>query len=87
MANGEPRNLIFGGGIISKIEERSVYNQMQNTFLVYHSTILEVLVSGGIIGAIGLCIHLFEKYKMLMKKGKIFLLILLLSHVELFKVL
>ena len=76
-----PRNLIFGGGIISKIEERSVYNQMQNTFLVYHSTILEVLVSGGIIGAIGLCIHLFEKYKMLMKKGKIFLLIFIIGYI------
>lgn len=75
-----PRNFIFGGGIISRIEERSVYNQMQNTFLVYHSTILEVLVSGGIIGAIGLFIHIFEKYRMLFKKDKAFLFIFFIGY-------
>ncbi len=75
-----PRNFIFGGGIISRIEERSVYNQMQNTFLVYHSTILEVLVSGGIIGAIGLFIHFFEKYRMLFKKDKAFLFIFFIGY-------
>jgi len=76
-----PRNIIFGGGIISRIEERSVYNQIQNTFLVYHSTILEVLVSGGIIGAIGLFIHLFEKYRMLLKKENAFLFIFIIGYI------
>ena len=76
-----PRNIIFGGGIISRIEERSVYNQIQNTFLVYHSTILEVLVAGGIIGAIGLFIHLFEKYRMLLKKENAFLFIFIIGYI------
>ena len=67
--------MIFGGGIVSDIEEVSVFNKMQYSFIVYHSTTLEILVSSGIIGLVGLGIHLAEKYKMLFKKGFVFLLI------------
>ena len=67
-----PLTIIFGSGIVSEIIELDVYGGVQSTFNVYHDTILEVLVSAGIPGAIGLAIHLFEKYKMLVKKGWLF---------------
>ena len=67
-----PLTIIFGSGIVSEIIELDVYGGVQSTFNVYHNTILEVLVSAGIPGAIGLAIHLFEKYKMLVKKGWLF---------------
>ncbi len=75
-----PLTIILGSGIVSEITELSVYGGVQNTFNVYHNTILEVLVSAGIPGLIGLCIHLFEKYKMLIKKGWLFGLVFTVGY-------
>ena len=58
-----PRNVIFGPGITCYIQ----YSQQQQGFIVtpmvFHSTILETLAAGGIIGFIFLAIHMFEKYR------------------------
>lgn len=75
-----PRNIIFGSGIISKVRGDALYHGRQDTFVVYHNSFLEVLVSAGIIGVIGLLIHLYEKYKMLFKKGLPFLLIFSIGY-------
>ena len=75
------RNVIFGSGIISEIKEKSMYHEVMPTFVVYHSTIFEVLVSGGIIGIVGLAIHFFEKYKMLYKINKNFSILLLIGYI------
>ncbi len=74
------RNMIFGSGIVSNIDMRSVYNGVQNTFLVYHSTTIEILVSSGIIGLIGLGIHFAEKYQMLIKKNNALLLLFIIGY-------
>ena len=75
-----PLTIIFGSGIVSEIIELDVYGGVQSTFNVYHNTVLEVLVSAGIIGAIGLGVHLFEKYKMLIKKGWVFGLVFAVGY-------
>lgn len=69
------RNIFFGSGIVSEIIETEVFNKIQYTYIVYHSTTMEILVSAGLIGLIGLGIHFFEKYKMLLNKGKLFFIV------------
>ncbi len=69
------RNVVFGSGIVSELRDLVVFDKTQYIYLVYHSTVLEVLVSAGLIGLCGLIIHFYEKYKLLFKKGKDFLLI------------
>lgn len=75
-----PLTVIFGSGIVSEIIELDVYGGVQNTFNVYHDTILEVLVSAGIPGFVGLSIHLIEKYKMLVKKSWVFGLVFAVGY-------
>lgn len=75
------RNVVFGSGIISEIKEKSLYHEVMPTFVVYHSTLFEVLVSAGIIGFVGLVIHFIEKYKMLFKIEKNFSIFLLVGYI------
>ena len=75
------RNVVFGSGIVSEIKELSLYHEVAESFVVYHSTIFEVLVSAGLIGFIGLIIHLYEKYKMVFKKGIVFGSLLLIGYI------
>ncbi len=63
------RNIIFGSGIISEIKELNLYRGMADSFVVYHSTVIETMVSSGIIGLIGLGIHFGEKYSQLKCKN------------------
>ncbi len=69
------RNAIFGSGIVSEIAKLIVFDSYQYTFVVYHSTVIEVMVSAGLIGLIGLGIHFAEKYTQLKGKGLAFILI------------
>ena len=67
--------VIFGSGIVSEIKKLNIFHGVQYSFAVYHSTTLEVFVSAGIIGLIGLGIHFGEKYKMLLSKDKLFIIV------------
>lgn len=69
------RNIFFGSGIVSELTETIVFDKLQYSFIVYHSTTMEVLVSAGVIGLIGLGIHFAEKYKMLLSKDKLFIIV------------
>lgn len=65
------RNFFFGSGLVSQID-------LNNRFVVYHSTLFESLVLGGVIGFAILIMHFIYKYKTIMKldnKYKAFLLI------------
>ncbi len=75
------RNVVFGSGIISEIKEKSLYHEVMPTFVVYHSTVLEVLVSAGLIGFIGLVIHMFEKFKMLFRVEKTLAIFMLVGYI------
>ena len=59
-------NWLFGkglfGGYMFNADEGS------NSFVWCHSTILQALYSGGVVGLIGMLYHLFEKYFYLIKK-------------------
>lgn len=73
--------MIFGSGIVSEIKTLKLYHGVQESFIVYHSTTLEVLVSSGIIGLVGLGIHLAEKYMMLFrKKEKVFTIVFFVGY-------
>lgn len=69
------RNIFFGSGIISEIKELSLYRGTAESFVVYHSTTIEIMVSAGLIGLIGLGIHFAEKYAQLKGKGLSLMLI------------
>ncbi len=71
----------FGSGIVSEIREKEVFNGVQNTFIVYHNTFIEVLISAGVSGLVGISYHLFEKYKMLFKKDNIFKFTFLIGYI------
>lgn len=64
----------FGAGIVCDIQniETAVGYQMSPT--VFHSTILETLVVGGIAGMIFLVIHFIQKYRSIIKMEPLFLL-------------
>lgn len=50
------RNMFFGSGFLTQMD-------WQNRIVVYHSTICETMVVGGIFGIIALLYHLFYKYR------------------------
>ncbi len=75
-----PLYTILGAGICAVLQIRttsggtgeSLINQL--TPLVFHSTIVQTLVMGGIFGLVMLLIHLFLKYKNIIKLGLPFIL-------------
>ena len=73
-----PRNIIFGPGISSVLEETYTPLGYQIGLIVFHSTIFETLMIGGIIGMICLLIHLFQKFYNLYKTNNIILFIILM---------
>lgn len=60
-------NMMFGSGMISEFYMASSFSGWKEIYMVYHSTLLETLVSTGLVGFVFLCIHFFEKYKQLLK--------------------
>ena len=57
-----PRNVILGPGITSVIRATGTANGVQEGMIVFHSTIMETLVVGGIFALIALLLHFIEKY-------------------------
>ena len=48
--------------------------------VVFHSTIFETLIIGGIIGLGFLLYHLFEKYRACLKRNDIFYIFVIISY-------
>jgi len=69
------KTVIFGSGVVSEIVTLNLFRGYAESFEVYHSTTLEILISSGIIGLTGLGIHFAEKYTQLKGKGLAFILI------------
>ncbi|MDE7162189.1 MAG: O-antigen ligase family protein, partial [Anaeroplasmataceae bacterium] len=58
----DPVTIIFGPGMTCSIQHSQTSNGFQSAPQVFHSTILETLTAGGIIGLIFMGIHLVQKY-------------------------
>ena len=71
---------IFGSGMVSEIESRWSYNNVDNVFIVYHSTFFQTLCFGGGVAILALLFHFFEKYRQLWKKEIGFALIMLFGY-------
>lgn len=67
---------IFGPGMICSIQHSNTSNGFQSAPQVFHSTFLESLVAGGIIGVIFILIHLIQKYKSVYRVNKYFFAII-----------
>ena len=67
---------IFGPGICSILTVGNTAIGDQVVPLVFHSTFVQTLCMGGIIGIIFLGIHFFEKYKTLFHFDKLFLVVM-----------
>ncbi len=76
-----PRNIILGQGFSSVIRETGTAAGTQDGIIVFHSTLLESLVIGGICGTIFLLIHFIEKYKAIFKINKLFAVTMLIGYV------
>jgi hypothetical protein len=61
-----PYYLIFGPGFVESyyIDLGSNYIGMKNIFLVYHSTIIQTLSIGGIIGLLVFIVFIYKRYKL-----------------------
>lgn len=76
-----PRNIILGQGFSSVIRGTETAAGIQDGIIVFHSTLLESLVIGGICGTIFLIIHFIEKYKAIFKINKLFAVTMLIGYV------
>ena len=69
-----PLTVILGPGICCIIEIRQTALGSQLSPLVFHSTFFQTLAMGGIFGMLMLLLHLFEKYRNVIKIGLPFIL-------------
>lgn len=76
-----PRNIILGQGFSSVIRDTYTAAGYQSSIIVFHSTLFESLVIGGICGTIFLGIHFIEKYKAIFKINKLFAVTMLIGYV------
>jgi len=65
-------HIFFGPGICSKMMILNTPLGYQEVPLVFHSSIVEVLVVGGVVGIVFFIIHLYEKYRCLFKMDRLF---------------
>lgn len=75
------RNIIFGSGVVSIIRDTITPNGWAPAQVVFHSTLFQTLIMGGILGFVCLIIHLIEKYKAIAKLNKIEYGFILISFV------
>lgn len=75
-----PRNIILGQGFAGVIRETLTAAGTQDGIIVFHSTLFESLVIGGICGTIFLIIHFIEKYKAIFKINKLFAVTMLIGY-------
>lgn len=69
-----PLDIILGPGICCVIDFRTTAAGFQLTPIVFHSTIAQTIAMGGIFGMLMLLLHLFEKYRNVIKIGLPFIL-------------
>ena len=74
-------SFVFGPGICSVIKRLNTAIGFQDVPLVFHSSIVEVLVVGGVVGLIFFIIHLVEKYRALLKMDKLFFITSLVGYI------
>lgn len=61
---------MFGPGFCAVFEERMTAGGVQSTPVIFHSTFFETLAVGGIFGISMLLLHLYEKYRNLLRCDK-----------------
>lgn len=70
-----PRNFIFGHGMIT-------YFDYQDRVVVFHSTFFETIATMGILGLLVLCLHFYQKYKIVLKNFDLLAAFILLSYIS-----
>lgn len=63
-------SMTFGSGMVAEFMESGSFHGMSTVFVVYHSTILETLAAFGIVGALFMGYHFYEKYRQLKKTNR-----------------
>lgn len=76
-----PLHIIFGGGMVSEFYTVASFHGVAEVFKVYHSTFFETLASFGMVGVLFLGIHLFEKYRQLLKLDRNVAVLIFISYV------
>ncbi|MBQ7641093.1 MAG: O-antigen ligase family protein [Acholeplasmatales bacterium] len=72
---------LFGSGIVSEVRTLpTAYGIQENAVVIYHSTLFETLVIGGLIGFIFILILIKDKYSSLIKTNKHLLSYLLVGY-------
>lgn len=74
-------NIMFGPGICSVMMVLNTALGYQEVPLVFHCTIIEVLVVGGVLGLVFFSVHMYQKYKALFKMDRLFLTTSLIGYV------
>lgn len=72
--------IFFGAGYCAIIRETLTSTGIGMGQVVFHSTIFETLIIGGIIGLGFLLYHLFEKYRACIKRNDIFYIFVIISY-------
>ncbi|MDE5714832.1 MAG: hypothetical protein K2I42_01740 [Anaeroplasmataceae bacterium] len=63
---------IFGAGMVCYLKESTTAVGWMEAPVVFHSTIMETLTAGGILGFVFLLLHLYQKYRNLKKCDGLF---------------
>ena len=75
-------NTLFGSGIVSEVRALQTPIGLQdNAVVIYHSTLFETLVLGGLLGLLFLMILIKDKYIQLIKTNKHLLAYLLVGYI------
>ncbi len=74
-------NMWLGSGICAVLEEHMSSAGFQLVPIVYHSTLVQTIVMGGIFGLLMLLLHFYEKYRNLAKTNKYFFWYMLVGYI------
>ncbi len=73
---------LFGSGIVSEVRKLiTAYGIQENAVVIYHSTLFETLVLGGLIGLLFIMILIKDKYSSLLKSDKHLLAYLIIGYI------
>ncbi len=72
---------IFGAGMVSCLMESTTALGWMKVPVVFHSTIIETLAAGGIIGFLFLSLHFYQKYKNLKQCNPLFFITIGVGYV------
>lgn len=77
-----PLSFLFGKGLVNYLFEDAFFHQGFGTvYVVYHSTIMQILASCGIVGLAFMVYHFVEKYRLIKKLEKKDLFCILVSMI------